>query len=284
MNWRDDWVTAVPSLTFPSIRFWSRDRSYRRARPKSRLSEVSKLVELSESINDDELKMRAISIDAYISAEIGDRARVDLSLVAMNELGEVRQRLHATVDCAPWCRDDGDPRWGFRGCGRPCEREGLKLARLISGDQNVGVYGIQMFSIRREQGRLAEVAPVVKRSVDENPVEKAWLPGFALIAADLGFEGPARRRLRELAETGFELPFDAKRSASLSDVAEVACMLGETDAAARVYELMSVYRYMTITAGIATVCYGAASRYLECWPRRSAISTRRKRILSTRWN
>ena len=35
LNWRDDWVTAVPSLTFPSIRFWSRDRSYRRARPKA---------------------------------------------------------------------------------------------------------------------------------------------------------------------------------------------------------------------------------------------------------
>ena len=68
--------------------------------------------------------------------------------------------------------------------------------------------------------------------------------------------------MRELAETGFELPFDAKRSASLSYVAEVACMLGETDAAARVYELMSVYQHMTITAEIATVCYGAASRYL----------------------
>jgi tetratricopeptide (TPR) repeat protein len=68
--------------------------------------------------------------------------------------------------------------------------------------------------------------------------------------------------LRELAETGFEMPFDAKRSASLSYVAEVAVMLGDIDAAARLYELMSVYRHMTITAGIATVCYGAASRYL----------------------
>ena len=46
-----------------------------------------------------------------------------------------------------------------------------------------------MFAIRREQGRLAEVAPVVKRLVEENPDKKAWPPGFALIAADLGFEG-----------------------------------------------------------------------------------------------
>ena len=140
--------------------------------------------------------------------------------------------------------------------------EGLKLGRLTHGDQVEGVYGIQMFSIRREQGRLAEVAPIVKRLIDEKPDEKAWLPGFALIAADLGFQEQARRRLRELAETGFEMPFDAKRSTSLSYVSDVAVLLGDSDAAERLYELMLVYRHMTITAGIVTVCYGAASRYL----------------------
>ena len=36
----------------------------------------------------------------------------------------------------------------------------------------------------------------------------------------------------------------------------------DTDAAERLYELMSVYQHMTITTGIVTVCYGAASRYL----------------------
>ena len=65
-----------------------------------------------------------------------------------------------------------------------------------------------------------------------------------------------------MAETGFDMPFDAKRSASLSYVAEVAVLLGEREAAARLYELLSVYQHMTITAGIVTVCYGAASRYL----------------------
>jgi tetratricopeptide (TPR) repeat protein len=140
--------------------------------------------------------------------------------------------------------------------------EGLELGGLTHGDRVDGVYGIQMFSIRREQGRLAEVAPVVKRLIDEKPDEKAWLPGFALIAADLGFEEPARRRLRELAEIGFEMPFDAKRSASLSYIAEVAVLLGDNEAAAHLYELLSVYQHMTITAGIVTVCYGAASRYL----------------------
>ena len=38
--------------------------------------------------------------------------------------------------------------------------------------------------------------------------------------------------------------------------------LSESDAAERLYELMSAYRHMTITAGVAYVCYGSASRYL----------------------
>ena len=41
---------------------------------QSRLSEASELVELSRSVSDDDMKGRAISIAAYVSAELGDRA------------------------------------------------------------------------------------------------------------------------------------------------------------------------------------------------------------------
>jgi tetratricopeptide (TPR) repeat protein len=228
---------------------------------QNRLSELNELIEVSQSINDDEMKGRALSLDVYVSAELGERTRVDRSLAALTELGEVHQRLHlqwiARHGAAMLAILDGD-----FAAAETLAGDALELGRLTHGSQVEGVYGIQMFSIRREQGRLAEVAQVVKHFIDENPDEKMWLPGFALIAADLGFEEPARRRLRELAETGFDMPFDAKRSASLSYVAEVAALLGDAETAARLYELMSVYQHMTITAGIVTVCYGAASRYL----------------------
>jgi class 3 adenylate cyclase/tetratricopeptide (TPR) repeat protein len=228
---------------------------------QSRLSEANELVELSRGISDDEMKGRAIALAAYVAAELGDRARLNQLLAALTELGEVRQRLNLQ-----WVSRHGAAMLalldGNFAAAENFATEGLRLGRLCLGDQVEGIYGIQMFSIRREQGRLAEVAPVVKRLIDENPDQKAWLPGFALIAADLGFEEAARRRLREFAETGFEMPLDAKRSASLSYVAEVAVLLGDSDAAVRLYELMSAYRHMTITAGVLTVCYGAASRYL----------------------
>jgi class 3 adenylate cyclase/tetratricopeptide (TPR) repeat protein len=227
---------------------------------QSRLSELDELIELSQDINDDEMKARAFSLDVYVSAELGQRARVNRSLAMLTELGEGQRLLQQWIarhGAAMLAILEGD-----FAAAETLAGEALELGRVTSGDQVEGVYGIQMFSIRREQGRLAEVAPVVKRFMEESADGTTWLPGFALIATDLGFEEPARRRLRELADAGFEIPFDAKRSASLSYVAEVATLLGDAETAARLYELMSVYQHMTITAGIVTVCYGAASRYL----------------------
>src|SRR5271157_5497280 len=135
---------------------------------ESRLSEASELVELSQSIDDDEAKGYALSLDAYVSAELGDRARVNRSLAALSELGEVRQRLNLQ-----WVSRHGAAMLaildGNFAAAENFATEGLKLGRLTLGEQVEGVYGIQMFSIRREQGRLAEVAPVVKRLIDEKP-------------------------------------------------------------------------------------------------------------------
>jgi tetratricopeptide (TPR) repeat protein len=140
--------------------------------------------------------------------------------------------------------------------------EALSLGRQTHGTEVEGVYGMQMFTIRREQSRLSEVAPVMKQLIEENPDETTWLPGFALVAADLGYRDAAQRRLSELARTGFAMPLDGKRSASLSFISEVAVSLGDTEAAQTIYDLMLAYKDMTVTAGVATVCFGAASRYL----------------------
>ena len=73
---------------------------------------------------------------------------------------------------------------------------------------------------------------------------------------------PARRKLADLAETGFKFPIDAKHSTTLAYVAEVCATLGAESHAATVFGLLAPYREMTITTGVTTVCYGSAGRYL----------------------
>jgi tetratricopeptide (TPR) repeat protein len=144
---------------------------------------------------------------------------------------------------------------------RHAER-GWELGHRTHGSQFEGVYGIQMFAIRREQGRLAEVAPVIKRLIDLDPTQPAWKPGFALIASDLGFREPARRLLDELAASDFVFPLDAKHSLTLAYLAEVCAALEDQRRAERLYNLLLPYRQMTVTAGVTTLCYGAADRFL----------------------
>ena len=61
--------------------------------------------------------------------------------------------------------------------------------RLLTGRDASGTYGIQMFSIRREQGRLAELAPAVRVLAGGDRDARAVAPG-------------ARRRARRARDGG----------------------------------------------------------------------------------
>jgi tetratricopeptide (TPR) repeat protein len=138
----------------------------------------------------------------------------------------------------------------------------FELGREVHGDLASGVYGVQMFTIRREQGRLAEVAPLFRRFLDQNPGDTAWRPGLAVIASDLGFDEAARKAFGEMAGAGFALPNDAKQGLTLSYLAEVCTRLKDAARAEQLYRTMLPYRDNMIHAPIATVCCGAAARYL----------------------
>ena len=145
---------------------------------------------------------------------------------------------------------------------RPSAAPKLRCGETAGIEAAAGIYGVQMFTIRREQGRLAEVAPALKHFIDNNPHASAWRPGLALVACDLGFDGPAHKILAEIAAGGFAIPVDAKRTLTLSYLAEVCVRLDDGDSAKWVYDLLLPYQDMTVMAPIATVCCGAAARYL----------------------
>ncbi|UIK13281.1 hypothetical protein LZK80_27055 (plasmid) [Rhizobium leguminosarum] len=246
-------LSALPFLTPAPVKS-VRERN-------DRLARVDEIRRLADEIDDDDVKSRALSVEAYVSTELGDRARADRAVDALDELGTKRQHLniqfYARIARAMMAILDGR----FTAAEALAD-EALMLGMRTLGEAAEGVYGMQMFAIRREQSRLSEVAPIMKLLIEENPEEVTWLPGFALVAFDLGYREAAQRRLSELARTRFALPIDGKRSASLSFLTEVAAGLGDADAAQTLYELMLDYKEMTVTIGMATVCFGAASRYL----------------------
>ncbi|TDN58980.1 adenylate/guanylate cyclase domain-containing protein [Paraburkholderia sp. BL10I2N1] len=141
-------------------------------------------------------------------------------------------------------------------------RESLQMAQTVDATLASGVYGMQMFTIRREQGRLAEVAPLFKRFVDEHSEDSTWRPGLMLICSDLGFEAQARDSLDRLAESESSIPVDSKRLVTLTYLAEVAARLRDVEHANRVYALLLPFRDQVVTVPVFTLCCGSAARYL----------------------
>jgi class 3 adenylate cyclase/tetratricopeptide (TPR) repeat protein len=223
-------------------------------------AQLDELLSTAEQLDDFDLGGRAFAACFYRWAELGERERMDAIMTRWSEWSDARQ--YALVKWlvrhgrAVLATMEGDLK-----SAETFAEEALEIGRRYHG-HGEGVYGIQMFTIRREQGRLAEVAPVIQRLVDQGPADLVWRPGFALIASDLGFDGPARRLLTELEADGFALPLDGQRSTRLCYLTEMCVALDDKGRAEPLYELLKPYANMTLTAGVATMCYGSARRYL----------------------
>jgi len=140
--------------------------------------------------------------------------------------------------------------------------EAFATGQSLGVDNVEGVLGIQMFTIRREQGRLREIAPMLQKFVDDD-ASAAWRPGLALIFAEIGHLEEARVEFDRLAEDDFSiLPHDSLWQTSLVYLAEVCDYLQDRECAQVLYRLLMPYSQLTVVVGNAIVCLGATSRFL----------------------
>lgn len=133
--------------------------------------------------------------------------------------------------------------------------------KLLTGRDASGTFAIQMFGLRREQGRLAELAPLV-RLLDADTRENAWVPGLAALLAELGMEDEARRELRRILDTGLASLRPSLWLASLVYLADACATLGDAKAAAALYPELAAYSGSNVMVGHLVACYGAMDRYL----------------------
>jgi DNA-binding CsgD family transcriptional regulator len=151
---------------------------------------------------------------------------------------------------------DGDVHGAEEAALRSCE-----WGRLLTGRDASGTYGIQMFSIRREQGRLAELAPLV-RLLDDGARAGAWGPGLVALLAELGMEDEARRRLRAILDDGLGALRPSLWIASLVYLADACAALGDEEAAEALYPELAAYAGTNVMVGHLVACYGSMDRYL----------------------
>jgi tetratricopeptide (TPR) repeat protein len=138
----------------------------------------------------------------------------------------------------------------------------LELGRDLGEDLS-GSHGVQMYLIRREQGRLDEIAPAVRMLLDLNPAGAMWRPGLISLLAALGMREKAAELLAELSPNSFgTLPHDAMYPAALSLLAEAAFRTENVSVAEPLTELLEEWRGIGVSIGHTCAYLGCSNRYL----------------------
>ncbi len=126
------------------------------------------------------------------------------------------------------------------------------------------VHGIQMFSIRREQGRLAEIAPLVRLIASgQTETDNVWRPALAVLLAEIGDVDAACRELGALVDAGLWAIFRGGLGAGgLTYMADACALVEDAALAAPIYEQLLTFEGQNMVVGAAVMCYGAADRIL----------------------
>ncbi len=133
-------------------------------------------------------------------------------------------------------------------------------SRLLTGRDASGTHGIQMFNIRREQGRLAELAPVIRILVRRG--DGAWRPGLAAVLAELGMTDEAGQELRRAVLEDLDRERRSLWMAALVYLSDATGLLQDVTSAELLYGELASYSGANAMVGHLVSCFGAADRYL----------------------
>jgi predicted ATPase len=142
-------------------------------------------------------------------------------------------------------------------------QDAMDCSQQMDVDNAEGIYGMQMFSIRRLQGGLEGLAPVIAHFVATHSRATSWRPGLALIYSELDDRAAAREAFEQLAEGDFSsIPRDSLYLTCLSYLGDVCAYLEDKGRAAVLYEMLLPYAEQAVVVGMSITCNGAASRIL----------------------
>jgi tetratricopeptide (TPR) repeat protein len=119
-----------------------------------------------------------------------------------------------------------------------------------------------LFALRHAQGRLGELEGTIARSVHEYPALLRFRCAQAHLYAALGREGEARAALDDVLSRDLAKEYrDAEWLFSVAVLADPCAVLGDADAAARLYGWLAPYESLYVQAPVETV-FGSVARAL----------------------
>jgi DNA-binding CsgD family transcriptional regulator/tetratricopeptide (TPR) repeat protein len=243
--------------TVLSRSYWSRG-----ATPIERILEMlTEARALGEELEDAELQAEAMSWRVPTFVAIADIPAAREEVAQLRQMAEITRQpfiLHvaahygAAIALADGQLDVADA----------MARRSEEAGRMLTGRDASGTYGIQMFSLRREQGRLAELASVIRILATGERERGPWRPGLASLLVELGMESEAKRELARIASEGLEPHRESLWLAALAYITDACAALRDEAVAALLYPELAPLAGSNVMIGHLVAYYGAADRYL----------------------
>jgi len=227
-----------------------------------RLRVATEMLDLAKAANETEVLSEARWWRSYCLLESGDVVAADAEIDAQGRWGEETNSPFALSLNAMFRATRALMLGRFEDSERLAQRA-FAIGQRIQAETAPGVFGLQMFALRREQGRLKEVEPVVRVFVQQHSAAAAWRPGLAVIYSELGLTTEARAEFENLAQHDFEdLSRDFVWMGTMTYLVDVCIFLGDKRRAETLYQILLPFAGRNVVVSSGAACYGALSRYL----------------------
>jgi tetratricopeptide (TPR) repeat protein len=216
---------------------------------RERLAAAGEIAAIGEQLSDRDILFGGVGWTVADLMELGDVAAVDLQVDAaaahgphwrMSIVRGMRAQLTGDLPAA-----------------ERLAAEALALSPPRTAEA-ADAHAFQCFQVRREQGRLAEVEPMVR----ERAEEPLWAAALTLLLLETGRADEARAAYAEVCGRLDRMPDDPARLMAVALLAEVCSALGDVEGAGRLYPLLEDHHRRALVVGRGTAFLGCASRLL----------------------
>jgi DNA-binding SARP family transcriptional activator len=224
---------------------------------------AKELVEAALQAGDLERAIEGYEVSMESQIELADTSTVRADLEAMSMLAEeLRQPAQRWVVSLYHC---------FFALleGRFDEAEQLIAETRSLGERaqtwtSAATYVLQLYLLRREQGRAHEVEDLVHRAAADSPTYPVLRCARVDMLVELGSTAEVRSELDALAPDGFGcIPFDEEWTISVCFLTEAAVRLADARSAAALYRLLLPYADR-VSISYTEISLGPVARYLGC--------------------
>jgi DNA-binding SARP family transcriptional activator len=225
-----------------------------------RLALANELIQVGESSGDVERAYSGHDCRFFSLLEKGDIPAASREHEAATQLADELRQPARLWDTAMRSVNLALFEGRFPAAGREMP-EALELGRLAQRANAELAFDLQLYALRREQGRLEELVETVERAVVDYPGYPALRFVLVDILVQLDREEAARAAFGTVATDGFRLDLDDQWLFGMSLLPEACRYLGDVEHAPAVYDLLRPYPHHNAVA-IPELCRGSVSRGL----------------------